>query len=125
MKWIFKLIFTVIINAAILWALEIYVFPDSFKILGGTIGYPVVAFTFAAINTCVKPVIKILTIPLRVITLGLFSLLTNAILLWIVEWIVNFFQFFDTVLTIKGFLTYLLAGIILGTANTIIHYIEN
>lgn len=125
MKWILKLIFAIVVNAAVLWALEMHIFPGSFRILGGTIGYPIVAITFAVVNTFIKPIIKVVTLPIHFLTLGAVSFLINGLLLWIVEWVVNFFQFFDTVFTVEGLLTYILAGTILGLFNTILHYIQS
>jgi putative membrane protein len=42
----------------------------------------VVALIVAVLNTCVKPVLIVLTLPFLLITLGLFTFLMNAFLLW-------------------------------------------
>ena len=37
------------------------------------------------LNVFVKPVLKILTIPLRILTLGLFSIVINMFIVWLVD----------------------------------------
>jgi putative membrane protein len=46
------------------------------------------ALVLAIINAAVKPVMVILTLPLTIITLGLFLLVLNAVCLWLVTVIV-------------------------------------
>jgi putative membrane protein len=47
----------------------------------------VVAVIFGLVNAFVKPVVQILSIPLYILTLGLFHVLVNALMLWITAWI--------------------------------------
>lgn len=68
-----------LINAAALYAAELVVggiefFGDWWKLL-------LVAFIFGLINTFLRPVLRILTFPITVVTLGLFLLVLNALLL--------------------------------------------
>ena len=37
------------------------------------------------INFFIKPVLKIITLPLRILTFGLFSLIINVLMVWIVD----------------------------------------
>jgi len=37
------------------------------------------------INTFIKPVVKLITLPITIITLGLFSLVINMALVWVVD----------------------------------------
>jgi putative membrane protein len=46
------------------------------------------ALVLAVINAAVRPIMVILTLPLTVITLGLFLLVLNAVCLWLVTLIV-------------------------------------
>lgn len=56
------------------------------------------ALILGLINAFVRPIILILTLPINVLTLGLFTLIVNALMLWIVSVllpgfsIVNFYQ---------------------------------
>jgi putative membrane protein len=42
---------------------------------------------FGLINTFIKPVVKLFTLPLYLLTLGLISFVVNALMLKIVEWL--------------------------------------
>lgn len=64
------------------------------------------------LNTFVKPLLKLLSLPLILITGGLFLIIINVIILMIVTWIVP-------ELIIPDFITYLIAAILLGILNTI------
>jgi len=47
----------------------------------------VVAVIFGLVNAFIKPVVQILSIPLYILTLGLFHVVVNALMLWITAWI--------------------------------------
>lgn len=49
----------------------------------------VIAFVFAVINTFVGPVVKALSLPFIIITLGLALLVINALLLLLTQWVTN------------------------------------
>jgi putative membrane protein len=42
-----------------------------------------VALVFGALNAAVKPILMLLTLPLLIVTLGLFTLVLNALMLWL------------------------------------------
>ncbi len=65
------------------------------------------------INSFVKPILKTLTLPLRIITLGLFSLVINLGLIWMVDIL---FQ----EITIPWFWSLLYTAVIIWTLNFII-----
>ena len=43
----------------------------------------VVALIFGVVNAIIKPIVQILSIPLYILTLGLFHVVVNALMLWI------------------------------------------
>jgi putative membrane protein len=47
----------------------------------------VVGVIFGLVNAVIKPVVQILSIPLYILTLGLFHIVINAFMLWITAWI--------------------------------------
>ncbi len=89
----------VVINAFSIWvvtlipALGIQVVPFS---PGGelqlVISLLVIAAIFAVVNAVVGRVLKVLTFLLYILTLGLFSLVVNGILLWLTAWITGFWS---------------------------------
>ncbi len=56
--------------------------------VSGFVAAIVVAAILGFINTVVKPVITLLTLPINIITLGLFSLVINGLILWFVATLV-------------------------------------
>lgn len=76
--------------------LAVAIFVASYIIPGVTIdsflSLVIVSVVLGAINTFVKPVLVILTFPLTIITLGIFLLLLNGVLILIVGNIVPGFQ---------------------------------
>ena len=49
----------------------------------------VVALIFGLVNAFVKPIVQVLSIPLYILTLGLFHVVINALMLWITAWITD------------------------------------
>ena len=76
--------------------LAIAVFVTPYIVSGITVNGILTAIIVAAIlgfiNMTIKPIIKILTLPLTIITLGLFSLVLNAIFFWLVATVVPGFH---------------------------------
>lgn len=75
-----------------------------------------VAVVLAILNFLLRPVIVFLTLPLTIITLGLFILVINA-------WILMLTDKFINGLEIKNFGWALLYGLIISVANGILHAI--
>ncbi len=50
------------------------------------------AFVLGLVNTLVKPLIVLLTLPVTMLTLGLFLLVINGLMLWIVSVVVTGFH---------------------------------
>jgi putative membrane protein len=47
----------------------------------------VVGVIFGLVNALIKPIVTLLSIPLYILTLGLFHVVVNALMLWITAWI--------------------------------------
>ncbi|WP_026877863.1 phage holin family protein [Jiangella gansuensis] len=47
----------------------------------------VVALIFGLVNALIKPVVQLLSLPLLILTLGLFTLVVNALMFWLTSWI--------------------------------------
>jgi putative membrane protein len=87
---------------------------DGMELSGGITGALWVALLFGIVNAVIGTVLRILTLPLTVITLGLFSIVVNAFLLVIVDAITG-----D--LTIDSFFwTAILAALILSFAGVLV-----
>ncbi|TDD70240.1 phage holin family protein [Jiangella aurantiaca] len=49
----------------------------------------VVALIFGLVNAFIKPVVQLLSLPLLILTLGLFTLIVNALMFWLTSWIAD------------------------------------
>jgi putative membrane protein len=49
----------------------------------------VVGVIFGLVNAFIKPIVQLLSIPLYILTLGLFHVVVNALMLWITSWITD------------------------------------
>lgn len=72
-------ILQVLVNAAALWVAVLVV--PNLDFLGEWWKLLVVAFIFGLVNTFLRPLLRIVTFPITIMTLGLFLLVINALLL--------------------------------------------
>src|SRR5215475_15938585 len=70
-----------LINAAALWVATRIVPGVSYD--GGVLPFLGVALVFGIINATLRPLAKILAFPLILVTLGLFALVINGLMLWL------------------------------------------
>ena len=75
-----------------------------------------VAVVWSVIVIVIKPVLTILTLPITIITFGLFSLVLNAFLFYAMSWVVPGFE-------VAGFLPAVLGAIALSILTWLIHQI--
>lgn len=73
----------------------------------------VIAALIALLNITIKPILILLTIPITVVTLGLFLIVINALLILLAAYIVTGFS-------VDGFWWAVLFGLILGLINSLL-----
>lgn len=71
-----------------------------------------VALVLAIVNTIVKPILLVLTIPITFITFGLFLLVINALMIQLADWFVDGFE-------VDGFWWALAFSLILSLFNSL------
>lgn len=74
----------------------------------------VAAIVIAVVNAFIKPILTVLTIPLTIVTLGLFLLVINALMILLADYFVGGFD-------VNGFWWALLFSILLSIVNTILN----
>ena len=74
-----------LINAAALWVAIRIVPGVSFD--GHWASLMLVALVFGVLNASVRPLLKLFTLPLLILTLGLFTLVINALMLMLTSWV--------------------------------------
>lgn len=73
----------------------------------------VLSILIALINTFIKPVLKILTLPISFLTLGLFSLVLNGILILFADSLVDGFA-------VAGLMNAIIFAVLLGLINGVL-----
>jgi putative membrane protein len=71
----------------------------------------IAAVVIGLINSGIKPMINIFSLPLTYLTLGGFSLIVNGICFWLASVLVPGFQ-------VQGFIAFIIGPVILSLANT-------
>ncbi|MFE5511904.1 MULTISPECIES: phage holin family protein [unclassified Streptomyces] len=73
-----------------------------------------VALVFGLVNFLVKPVVQLFTLPLFVLTLGLFTLVVNALMLLLTSWLADKL---DLSFHVEGFWTAVLGALIISVVS--------
>ncbi|MCB5909446.1 phage holin family protein [Streptomyces pinistramenti] len=77
-----------------------------------------VALIFGVVNFVVKPVVKLLSFPLFILTLGLITLVINALMLLLTSWLAGTL---DLAFHVDGFWTAVLGGVIVSVVSWAMH----
>lgn len=112
----------VLINAAALYVAQLLVdgIEFDFSQEGAWWQFLLVALIFGLVNTFLKPVLTILSLPITMVTLGLFLIVINALLLLLVSWISTELALGFTV---DGFIPALLGAIIISIVGTLLSFV--
>ncbi|MFF2651630.1 phage holin family protein [Streptomyces sp. NPDC058045] len=78
----------------------------------------VVALIFGVVNVLVKPVVQVLTFPLFILTLGLITLVVNALMLMLTSWVTGILH---VSFHVDGFWTAVLGGLIISVVSWALH----
>jgi putative membrane protein len=92
---------------------------DKISLDGGSTGKKagtliLVAVIFGLVNLLVKPVVKLLTLPLFILTLGLITLVVNALMLMLTSWIAGKL---DLSFHVDGFWTAVLGALVISVVS--------
>ena len=97
-------------------SLALYVaawFITGFSFTGGLKEYAIAGVVLGLLNMTVKPVIKLISMPVIILTLGLFTIVINALLLWAVDYIFDF-------ITIGDIMALVWATIVISVVNMLV-----
>ncbi|MBN1873322.1 MAG: phage holin family protein [Anaerolineae bacterium] len=86
---------------------------------GGWIVYAVMAVILGLVNAFVRPLLKLLTCPLILLTLGLFTLVVNALTLLLSAWVAN--NLFSVGFYIDGFWPALWGALIVSIVSVVLN----
>jgi putative membrane protein len=104
-----RFIIKVLIAAAALWLASVIVPGIDYH---GWLSLLLAGVLLGLVNAFVRPIVTILTLPITLLTLGLFLLVVNAAMIGLVGWIIPGFD-------VDGFVPALLAAIVTGVVSWI------
>ncbi|WP_280347637.1 phage holin family protein [Nocardia neocaledoniensis] len=118
-----QLAIRLVINAIAIWAAVAWI--DKIDILtpadsgnwGKALVILIVAAVFTVVNAVIKPIVKLLSLPFVILTLGLFLLIVNAGMLWLTAKIT---ELSDYGLRVDGFWAALWGGVIISLVNWVL-----
>ncbi len=116
MRFVIWVVVNALALAAAAWLL------DGITVTGGTtedevITLVLVALIFGVLNAIVEPIVKLFSLPLIILTLGLFLLVINAAMLLLTGWLS---EQFGLGFHVDGFWTAVLGGVIITVATWIL-----
>lgn len=81
----------------------------------------IVSVVFGLVNSIVRPIVSLLSLPITCLTLGLFTLIINAAMLALTVWITSFLPMY--VVIDSFFWTAILAALIISIVSTIMSWL--
>jgi putative membrane protein len=95
---------------------------------GGPLQLVILALAFGVVNTFIRPLVSLLSLPVNLLTLGLFGVVVNVALLMLVAWVTD--EYFKVGVTIGGWpgadlslqviLDAFIASIVLSVTQTVV-----
>jgi putative membrane protein len=95
---------------------------DGFSFTGGWVAPIIVGVILTILNFILKPILKLLSFPLVFLTGGLFLIVLNAFILYLADYLLAVMDFTGVDMVVDSTLTYVLAAVIFGIANWLIHW---
>lgn len=118
MSFLFRWLISAIAVAAAVWLVP------GIELIGGDsawIGIVIFALILSLINISIKPILQILSLPISVLTLGIFYLIVNTLMLYLAAWLAN--GLFGIGFWISGFGSAFLASIVISLVTVIVNSI--
>ena len=106
-----NILIRIFINAAALWVVD-KVFQD--VVFHDTNALLITAVVFGLLNTFIKPILVIITLPINLLSLGLFTIVINALILELADYWVDTF-------VVNGFGTAILASLFISVISIILN----
>lgn len=101
----------VVINAVALWLAATLI--GGIELQSGVLNAIGVSIVFGIVNALLKSIATLLTFPLIVLTLGLFTLVINAVMLLLTDWLTN-------ALDVDGFGSAVLGAIVISAVSFVL-----
>lgn len=115
MNFIIRWIVTALAVGAAVWLVP------GIEVLDGSawVSIIILALVLSLINMSIKPILQILSLPVTVLTLGIFYLVVNTLLLYLAAWLAN--GLFDVGFYIATFGSAFVASIVISIVSAIVN----
>jgi len=133
MNFIRRIILFLIVNAVAIFALDYFfeeicftVKPECVNVAANNILAFVITGIFLGLaNVLLKPILKLISLPAIFVSMGAFFVVINAVILFIVKFLTNILgpAFGIEMQVMGGFTTYILAALVIGAVNTVLHWL--
>lgn len=107
-----KLLFTWLLNAAALLGVAYLYQGVQVRSFGAAL---IAAFVIGLLNMVLRPVLVVLTLPVTVVTLGLFLFVINALMFWVAASVLDGFQVRSFGAALLGSLIYSVFGLLIDS----------
>ena len=114
-----KIIIGVVLNSVALFG--VYKLVGDITYTGGVWFFLIGGVIIGVLNTFVKPLMKLLSLPVLLLTFGLFSLVINAVIFYLTVKVVNGIHFQDVTVAVGSVWTYFIAALVFGIINWILN----
>lgn len=121
MGLIFAPLIGIVVNGFILFMLTRLV--DGINYTGGLKFFVIGGLIIGLINFFIRPVLKVVSLPLVLITGGMFLIVINVFILWFLAYFIDILEFQGVTLSFSGVDTYIIGAIVFGVINWITHLI--
>ena len=119
MRIIRKISLGIAANALALYAVTYLM--ESVQYDGGWKAFLLLGIIVGMLNIFIKPLLKLVTLPFILLSVGLLLIPINAFILWLTERVINTLEIGNIMFQIEGFTTYIIASIIFGAVNWFLH----
>lgn len=115
-----SIILSTLVTAAALWVTTLVV--PGIRIESSITSFLIVAVIFGLVNASVRPVAKLLSLPIRILTLGIFTFVINALMLMLTAWLAGNAMSIEGGIMTQLFRA-LIGSIVISVASTLIGWI--
>jgi putative membrane protein len=110
-----RLLIRLLVNAVALWCAARFI--DGISYAGSWQGLVGLSLVFGIVNAFIRPVLSFFSFPIQIVTLGLFTLVLNALMLMLTAWLA---ARFDIAFTVRGFIPALLGALVVSIVSMVL-----
>lgn len=114
-----KILLNVILNGGALYVVTEFL--EGINYSGGLKFFLIGGLILGFLNAIIKPILKLMSLPLIILTLGLMLAVINGFLLFLLEKIIGYLAISGISFSIDGISMYLIGGLVFGIVNFLEH----